>query len=421
MQKKYLRRIADKALEKALAATGAVLIEGPKWCGKTRTAMQKAKSLLSMQDPDEYSNNIRMAETKPSLLLDGDVPRLLDEWQTAPVLWDAVRYMVDKRGKKGQFILTGSAVPVDNATLHTGTGRISRLRMRTMSLFESRDSNGQVSLKELFDGNEDVGCKSELSIEELAYVLARGGWPASVGESEDAALTSVAAYVEAVVNYDVSRVDGVEKNPRRVLALLKSYARNVSTMAANSTIAADMSADDGTIAPKTTATYLNALERIHVVEDLPAWNPSMRSKTALRTSAKRHFSDPSIALSVLSASSKTLLKDFNTFGLLFESLCVRDLRVYSQSLGGEVFHYRDKSGLEADAVVHLKDGRWCAVEVKMGNREIEEAAAHLLKLRAVVNTEKMQEPSFLMVLSAGQYAYRRPDGVFVVPIGCLKD
>jgi predicted AAA+ superfamily ATPase len=421
MQKDYLPRIADKALGKALAASGAVLIEGPKWCGKTRTALQKAKSVLSMQNPDEYANNMRIAETKPSLLFDGDVPRLLDEWQTAPVLWDAVRFMVDRRGEKGQFILTGSAVPLDNATLHTGTGRIARLKMRTMTLFESQDSNGKVSLQALFDGQGEVACKSELTIEALAYVLTRGGWPESVGESEDVAQASVAAYVDAVINYDVSRVDGVEKNPHRVLALLKSYARNISTMAANTTIAADMSADDSTIAHKTIASYLNALERIHVVEDLPAWNPSMRSKTALRTSAKRHFSDPSIAVSVLSASSKTLLKDFNTFGLLFESLCIRDLRVYSQALGGEVFHYRDKNGLEADAVVHLKDGRWCAVEVKMGNKEIEEAAVHLSKLREVINTEKMREPSFLMVLTAGQYAYRRPDGVYVVPIGCLKD
>jgi predicted AAA+ superfamily ATPase len=421
MHKEYLSRIADKTLSKALAATGAVLIEGPKWCGKTRTALQKAKSVLSMQDPDEYANNMRIAETKPSLLLDGDVPRLLDEWQTAPVLWDAVRFMVDKRGEKGQFILTGSAVPLDNATLHSGTGRISRLKMRTMTLFESLDSNGKVSLKSLFDGKCDIECKSELSIEGLAFCLARGGWPESVGEREEVALASVAAYVEAVTNNDVSRVDGVEKNPRRVLALLKSYARNISTMAANTTIAADMSADDSTIAPKTMATYLNALERIHVVEDLPAWNPAMRSKTALRTSAKRHFTDPSIAVSVLSAGSKTLLKDFNTFGLLFESLCIRDLRVYSQTLGGEVFHYRDKNELEADAVVHLKDGRWGAIEVKMGNKEIDDAAVNLATLRSVVNTEKMQEPSFLMVITAGQYAYRRKDGVYVVPIGCLKD
>jgi predicted AAA+ superfamily ATPase len=433
MEQKYLRRIADKVLDTALEASGAVLIEGPKWCGKTRTAEEKATSTLYMQDPDHADSYMKTADIKPSLLLKGDTPRLIDEWQMAPVLWDAVRFTVDQRGETGQFILTGSAVPKDNAIQHTGTGRISRMIMRPMSLFESLESNGMISLKSLFDSTvrEESG-HSSLTIEGLAFALVRGGWPASVKQSasmetaESAAsqmraLRQVHDYVDAVINIDVSRVDGVEKSPVRIRALMRSLARNASTTANITTIHRDIAADEETLSEKTISAYINALRRIFVIEDLPAWNPAMRSKTALRAAPKRHFVDPSIAAAVLRANSDSLLQDFNTFGLLFESLCIRDLRVYAQAIDGEVFHYRDKSGLEADAIVHLKDGRWGAVEVKMGTKEIEKAAENLKILREKINLDKMKKPSFLMVLTATELGYKRDDGVYIVPIGCLQD
>jgi len=423
----YLNRLAEKALKTALRSSGAVLIEGPKWCGKTRTAEEAAASVLYMQDTDQTVLNLKTADTRPSLLLKGETPRLIDEWQIAPVLWDAVRFAVDKRRKSGQFILTGSAVPKDNAVRHTGTGRISRLLMRPMSLFESLESNGTVSLKSLFKRAASIEAASSLTIERLAFALVRGGWPESVRRSltrrnrEAAALKLVYDYADAVINIDVSRVDDIQKNPARVRALMSSLARNISTTASIATIHQDIAANEQTVSENTISAHLNALRRIFVVEDLPAWNPAMRSKTALRSTPKRHFVDPSIATAVLRANSNNLLNDFNTFGLLFESLCIRDLRVYAQAIDGEVFHYRDKSGLEADAIIHLNDGRWGAIEVKMGAKEIETAAKNLLILRNKINTDKMKEPSFLMVLTAGQYGYKRKDGVYIVPIGCLRE
>jgi predicted AAA+ superfamily ATPase len=417
---KYLPRIVDKTLDFALEASGAVLIEGAKWCGKTRTAHEKAASTLYMQDPDQSAAYLQAANTKPSLLLRGETPRLLDDWQEAPVLWDAVRFAVDQRSEPGQFILTGSAVPTDNAVQHTGTGRISRLLMRPMSLFESMESNGDVSLQALFEGKHEVDGFSTLTIENLAFALTRGGWPAAIGKSPAVALRQVYDYVEAVINIDISRVDGVEKNPARVRSLMRSLARNVATLATLGTIRGDMASDEDTISEKTIATYLNALRRIFVLEDLPAWNPALRSKIALRSTPKRHFTDPSIAAAVLRAKSDNLLGDFNTFGFLFESLCIRDLRIYAGGIDGEVFYYQDRSGLEADAIVALKDGRWGAIEVKIGAREIDTAAANLLKLCKKINLEKMKNPSFLMVLTGTELAYRRADGVLVVPIGCLQ-
>jgi len=421
MSDKYLKRIADKVLDGALKSSGAVLIEGPKWCGKTRTAEERAKSVLYMQDPDHGKSYIKAADTKPSILLEGETPRLIDEWQMAPVLWDAVRFAVDKRRARAQFILTGSAVPHDNTTAHTGTGRISRMLMRPMTLFESLESNGSVSLADLFNDKTDGDCFSMLTVEGLAFALARGGWPQSVLDEKEEALKQVYNYVEAVINYDVSEVDGVEKSPARVRALMRSLAGNISTMANFSTIKGDFAGAEESISEKSISSYINALRRIYVVEDLPAWSPAMRSKTTIRTSAKRHFTDPSIAAAVLRASPEGLLQDFNAFGLLFESLCVRDLRVYASAIDGEVFHYRDKSGLEADAIVHLKDGRWGAVEVKMGAKEIELAAENLKKLHEKINVDKMKEPSFLMVLTAGEIGYRRKDGVYITPIGCLRE
>jgi uncharacterized protein len=421
-KKSYIPRLCDANLQLALQSSGAVLIEGAKWCGKTSTASNASRSVLFMQDPDNAESYLAMADTKPSLLLKGETPRLIDEWQMAPVLWDAVRFEVDKRGETGQFILTGSAVPSDNVTAHTGTGRISRLMMRPMSLFESMESNGTVSLNALFDGgNQDVEGLSDLSIENIAFALCRGGWPASIKLQGAAALRMAMDYVEAVINYDVSRVDNVEKNPDRVRLLLRSLARNIATTANYQTIQKDIEASDITISDKTISSYLNALRRIFLVEDLPAWSPSLRSKTALRTSPKRHFVDPSISTAVLRTNPEGILKDFKYFGFLFEALCTRDIRVYAQTNDGDVFHYLDKSGLESDLIVRLRDGRWAAIEVKLGKKQIDEAAKNLLALKARVNEDKMGEASFLMVITGGQNAYRRKDGVLVVPIACLRD
>jgi len=419
--KSYLPRLCDKEIQLALESSGAVLIEGAKWCGKTSLASIVSQSVLYMQDPDNTSSYQAMADTKPSLLLKGKTPKLIDEWQMAPVLWDAVRFEVDKRGETGQFILTGSAVPSDNVKAHTGTGRISRILMRPMSLYESLESNGSVSLNALFSGIQEEGAKSDLSVEKIAFALCRGGWPASVTKKDKAALRMAIDYVEAVINYDVSRVDGIEKNPERVRLLLRSLARNVATQASLQTLKDDIEATDITISDKTIAGYLNALRRIFVVEDLPAWLPSLRSKTAIRSSAKRHFVDPSIATAVMRINPEGVLSDFQTFGFLLEALCTRDVRIYAQTIDGDVFHYRDKSGLEADLIVRLRDGRWAAIEVKLGSKQIDEAANNLLLLKTKINADKMGEPSFLMVLTGGQFAYRRNDGVWVVPIGCLKD
>lgn len=416
----YLQRICDKLLASELKASGAVLIEGAKWCGKTSTAQQAARSSLYMQDPDKTSSYLAAADTKPSLLLNGETPKLIDEWQMAPVLWDAVRFEVDKRNKPGQFILTGSAVPSDNLVAHTGTGRISRLLMRPMSLWESGDSNGSISLKELFDKNTDISTTSDLSIEKIAFLICRGGWPASVSQENESALKMATNYVESVINMDVQRIDGVEKNPERVRMLLRSLARNISTMVSGQTIMADMESNDIGISEKTLSSYLNALRRIFVIEDTPAWMPSLRSKTAIRTSPKRNFVDPSIATAVMRTNPSGLLNDFETFGFMFESLCTRDMRIYAQANDGAVFHYKDKNDLESDMIISLRDGRWAPIEVKLGNKQIDEAAKNLLSLQSKINTEKMGKPSFLMVVTGGEFAYRRDDGVLVVPIGCLK-
>ncbi len=416
----YLQRVCDKLLASELKASGAVLIEGAKWCGKTSTAQQAARSSLYMQDPDKTSSYLAAADTKPSLLLNGETPKLIDEWQMAPVLWDAVRFEVDKRNKPGQFILTGSAVPSDNLIAHTGTGRISRLLMRPMSLWESGDSNGSISLKELFDKNTDISATSDLSIEKIAFLICRGGWPASVSQENESALKMATNYVESVINMDVQRVDGVEKNPERVRMLLRSLARNISTMASGQTIMADMESNDIGISEKTLSSYLNALRRIFVIEDTPAWMPSLRSKTAIRTSPKRNFVDPSIATAVMRTNPSGLLNDFETFGFMFESLCTRDMRIYAQANDGAVFHYKDKNDLESDMIISLRDGRWAPIEVKLGNKQIDEAAKNLLSLQSKINTEKMGKPSFLMVVTGGEFAYTRDDGVLVVPIGCLK-
>jgi hypothetical protein len=385
------------------------------------SAEQLANSVIYMQDVDHSRSYLDMADTQPSLLLRGDAPRLIDEWQMAPVLWDAVRAEVDRRRIPGQFILTGSAVPKDNAVAHSGTGRIARVKMHTMSLFESGESSGAVSLQALFDGTQEEGAMSSLSVEDISYVICRGGWPAALAFPKDDALDVARNYVDAIVEEDVSRLDGMERNPQRVFNLLRSLSRNICTMATNATIIQDIATSEASMSAPTFDSYMNALRRIFLVEDTPAWSPAMRSKSALRTAAKRNFVDPSIAAAVLRTGPEKLLADFNTFGFLFESLCHRDMRIYAQANDGDLYHYRDRNNLEADMIVALRDGRWAAIEVKLGSKQIEEAAANLIKLSEKVDTDKLGQPSFLMVLTGGQYAYKRADGVWVVPIGCLRD
>ncbi|MCL2639170.1 MAG: DUF4143 domain-containing protein [Oscillospiraceae bacterium] len=422
MKNKYLPRIADAKLALALKAMGAVLIEGPKWCGKTSTAEHVAKSILYMQDPDAFEENMLKAKTKPSLLLEGETPRLLDEWQVAPVLWNAVRFAVDKRQKAGQFILTGSVIPVRTDDMHSGTGRISRMKMRTMSLFESGESSGEISLGDLFDGKTEMFGNSKVTLEQVAFILTRGGWPAAVNEkNETLALKKVTDYYEAVVNEDISKVDNVEKSPDRVRSLMRSLSRNISSEAGTTTILNDLRANDELLSQVTIDQYINALKTLFVIDDLPAWSPRLRSKIAIRTTAKRHFSDPSIATAALGATTKRLFDDFCTFGLLFEALCIRDLRIYADSLDGNVYHYRDAKGVEVDAIIQMNDGRWGAVEVKMGAGDIETASENLIKFKGNIDTAKMQEPSFLMVLTATESAFQMENGVWVVPLGCLKN
>ena len=426
---KYLSRIVDGELALRLRSVGATLIVGPKWCGKTTTAKQHAKSVLEMQDPDLQEGYLKLAETKPSLLLNGDRPRLLDEWQLAPVLWDAVRVAVDRSSEKGLFILTGSVVKDDSATKHSGTGRISRLEMTTMSLFESKESTGDISLAEMFhqpDTHVD-GARSKLSIEELLFAACRGGWPSALGaHGDDAKLFVATDYVNNVAEVDISKVDNVGRDPLLAAALLKSYARNISTLASKVSIRKDILAVRDVSMP-TVESYLAALRKLFVVSDIPAWCPSMRSASDMRSAPKRGMCDPSVAVAALGASPEYFIKDFKTFGFIFESLVMRDLKAYSTALGGKLSYYRDRYGLEADAVLHLRSGRYALIEIKLGSSEIEEGAKHLLEIRQLIRkyneTEKqcpLAEPDLLMVITGGEFGYTRDDGVHVVPISALK-
>lgn len=422
----YKQRVAESRLTDLLDAMGAVLIEGPKYCGKTTLAKQLAGSILYMADPDTKEQNLTMAQTNISRLLQGQTPRLIDEWQMAPQLWDAVRNEVDKRNENGQFILTGSAVPPRTDDIfHTGTGRMAWLRLRTMTLWESMESSGDISLSSLFKSTDRIDGASNLDIYQLAYITCRGGWPAAVlKKSRKAALIQAEEYFEAVTRYDISRVDDVERDPEIARRLMRSYARNQGSQASAGTILADMRANEGdTINENTVYSYIKALKKIFVIEDSLAWNPNLRSKTAVRTSDTRYFTDPSIATAALGLGPEDLINDLKTFGLMFETLCLRDLRVYADAIGGKVYHYRDKNNLECDAVIHLKNGRYGLVEIKLGgNSLIEEGAATLKSLADKIDTSRMPAPSFSMVLTGtGQYAYKRPkDGILVVPIGCLK-
>lgn len=421
----YKKRIADNLLEYRLEETGAVLIEGPKWCGKTTTAEQKAKSILYMNDPDKLQQNIDLAKIQSKLLLKGENPRLIDEWQLAPTLWDSIRFEVDHRKKEGLFILTGSAVPPGNdEKKHTGTGRFSWILMRPMSLWESGESTGEVSLTSLFAGDTEISGNNSKQLEDIAYLACRGGWPSTLGKNKRAALHLAFDYYDAVIHQDISRVDNISRDPERTKLLMKAYARNQGTQASINSITQDISVnDESSLSDNTTVSYIKALKKIFVIEDMPAWNPNLRSKTAIRTSDTRYFVDSSIAAASLGLGPKDLIADLNTFGLFFETMCIRDLRVYADSLEGSVYHYRDKSDLECDAVIHLRNGNYGLIEIKLGGSHlIEEGVKTLKTLSSKIDTPKMPAPSFLMVLTAvGDYAYKREDGVLVVPVCCLKD
>lgn len=421
--KEYRKRIADDILSRKLEGKGAVLIEGPKWCGKTTTAEQIAASILYMDDPEKKEQNISMSELNPKRLLKGETPRLIDEWQLAPKLWDAIRFEVDHRRELGQFLLTESAVPVDTKEItHSGTGRFTWLTMRPMSLYESGDSTGDVSLRDLF-ANNTVDGESDMTIDRLAFLACRGGWPQAIDMRDDIALDQARDYYDAVVRSDINRADNIQKNAEKVRRLMRSYARNQGSQVPNTVLARDVSAnDEESMSQETVAAYLNALRKIFVVEDMPAWNPNLRSKTAIRSSDTRYYVDPSIAAAALGIGPNDLINDLNTFGFIFETLCIRDLRVFADALDGQVYHYRDKDGQECDAVIHLRNGQYGLIEIKLGgDKLIEEGAQSLKKMESKIDTDKMKAPSFLMVLTGvGGYAYRRKDGVCVVPIGCLR-
>ena len=422
--KTYLSRVADELLELQLEAAGVVLIEGAKWCGKTTTALQHAKSVLFMDDTKHKEEYLRLAESDIEVLLNGNTPRLIDEWQKAPQFWDACRYWVDRRDAEGQFILTGSAEPVDQSKMsHTGTGRVGWVKMRPMTLFESGESNGSVSLGALFENRFKPAEGNELNLRALCYLICRGGWPKAIGKSERVALRQAFNYVDAVAKREIIEVDKVHRSEANTRRLLRSFARHQASQATNGTIASDLKTNDGsTLNDATITSYLNALRKIFVIEDMEAWNPNLRSKAAIRTTDTRYFVDPSIATASLGLGPNDLMKDLNTLGLLFETLVVRDLRVYAEAIDGNVFHYRDNNGLECDSVLHLRNGHYGLVEIKLGGESlIEEGAANLISLAKKIDTDKMYAPSFMMVVvGTGRYAYRREDGVLVVPIGCLK-
>ncbi len=421
---KYLKRIIDDDLDKYLTMIGAVLIIGPKWCGKTTTAERHAKSVLKLQDKDNYKSNMMWADIEPSRLLKGEKPRLIDEWQVAPVLWDSVRTSVDDTEGYGLYILTGSTVVNEEEIMHSGTGRIHRLLMRPMSLYESGESNGQISIMELFDNPDlDINeCESELTMDELIFASCRGGWPDSLHQkTREGKLFVAYSYLENICNTDVSAVDGIKRDPDRVRLLLRSIARNDSTLAKDQTIINDMNANFMDISRPTYYSYVDALKKLFVLEDQRGWSPNIKSKTAIRSGNKKVFIDPSIAVAALNANPESMEKDLNTFGFIFENLCIRDLNVYTNTYGGKISYYHDKSDLEVDCVVHLRDGRYALIECKLGRNRIEEGAKNLLKINKLIEkNDKVDNPTFLAILTGGKYAYTRKDGVKVIPIGCLR-
>lgn len=422
---KYRRRVADELLQRKLKIMGAVLIEGPKWCGKTTTGLHASKSVLRLDDPAQKEQILTLSEIDPVMLLKGDTPRLLDEWQLTPKLWDAVRHEFDDRQQKGQFILTGSSVPVDFSTIsHSGIGRISHLTMRPMSLFESEESTGEVSISSLFENQLDIRGVNKLDLATIASLLCRGGWPQAVDLDDASSLLIASDYCYALQKSDLSRADGVKRDRQRVESVLRAYARLQGTQATKGKILQDIRDNDfQNISVDTIHSYLEALRKVFVIEDMPAWNPKLRSKAAIRSSDTRYFVDPSIAVAALGTGPQDLFNDLNTFGFLFEAMCIRDLRVYAQALDADVYHFRDSNYLECDAVIHTKKGQYGLIEVKLGgDKLVEEGAQNLKKLKDTIDTTRMPDPAFLMVLTAtGSFAYRRKDGVLVVPIGCLRD
>ena len=427
----YFERVADQMLRDRLEAFGAVLIEGPKWTGKTTTAEQQAKSVLKMQDPDMAANYLVTAETKPSLLLNGEQPRLIDEWQDAPVIWDAVRTAVDNAGgKPGQYILTGSNTVDGSKIKHTGTGRISRMRMLPMSLWESHESTGEVSIHELFNNpNYDIdGARGKLDIPELIRAACRGGWPATLQLSEKAATMIAKNYFNSVCDRDISSVDKKQRNPKVARQILRSYARNISTFAKKTSILADVTASEEIdISMDTLDDYIGALEKLFVIQDVEAWCPAIRNKSALRSAPKSGFCDPSIAVAALNVSAEGLETQLKTFGFIFEQMCIRDLKAYTADFDSRVSHYHDRYGLEADWVLHLEDERYALIECKLGSKEIEEGASHLNEIHRLIcehNLKEKQvplrEPDLKIIITGGPIAYKRNDGVFVIPLAALK-
>lgn len=427
----YFERVADQMLRDRLEAFGAVLIEGPKWIGKTTTAEQQAKSVLKMQDPDMANNYLATAETKPSLLLGGDQPHLIDEWQDAPVIWDAVRTAVDNAGgRPGQYILTGSNTVDESKIKHSGTGRITRMKMLPMSLWESHESTGEVSIHELFDNpNYDIdGARGKLDIPDLIYAACRGGWPASLQLSPKASMMIARDYFESVCDHDISRVDKVQRDPKVARQILRSYARNISTFAKKASILADVTAaEDIDISMDTLNSYIGALEKLFVIQDIDAWCPAIRSKSALRSAPKRGFCDPSVSAAALNVSPKGLETQLKTFGFIFEQMCIRDLKAYTADFNSRVSHYHDRYGLEADLVLHLDDERYALIECKLGSKEIEMGAEHLKEIHRLIiehnKSEKqvpLREPDLKIILTGGPIAYKRNDGVYIIPLSALK-
>lgn len=417
----YLPRVVDEEIDELMQIMGAVLIEGCKWCGKSTTGMHHAKSIIEFQNPDRKQEYDEIKNTKPSLFLNGEKPRMFDEWQMYPVIWDSIRTDVDHTGLRGQYILTGSAKPSEGETMHTGTGRISRVVMRPMSLYESKESTGEVSFEEIING-KDINGVSKLSLEDLASIIVRGGWPASLGIKSDSKYRFAREYVKSLIHEEVKQIDGVERNPEKMQNVLRSLARNVSTQVTNSTIESDVkNTFEYEISRPTVIDYLNTLEKLFVVENMKATNLNFRSKYALRTKPRKYFVDPSIVAAILEIKPSDLLNDLKTFGLLFESLCIRDLKIYTQNYGGNLTFYRDEKDFEVDAILRTSSGKWGAIEIKLGAGYIDEAANNLLKFKEKVDIKKCGEPSFLMVLTGTNYSYKREDGVYVVSIGTLKN
>lgn len=423
----YIKRIVDNEIEKKLRITGAIEIKGPKWCGKTTTAKMFSKSIVEMQNPEMADNYQKLAMTKPSLLLEGDKPKLIDEWQVVPSLWNAVRYSVDKSSLTGQFILTGSATPNEQnkEKLHSGVGRFSIVKMKPFTLYESKDSNGKISLRDIFDNKADIdGKTSNITYEKLAFLVSRGGWPSAINMNEEDALNIAKNYIDVLCESDISDIDGIARNPRLARMILRSYARCISTIGSDKSIYEDVIANYAEVSEKTIIDYLHIFERLHIIDEIEAWNPNIRSKTAIRSSNKKSMVDPSLAVAALGVSPREIMFDVNTFGLLFENLVDRDLSVYARSNNGYLEHYRDRYGLECDCVIHLDDGRYGLIEVKLGSQEsIDQAEEHLLKLKSLISeNEKMRQPEFLMIITGfTEIAYTTSNGVMVVPIGCLKD